>query len=80
MPWLLVSSFSGMSLTDKRRVSHSMNRSDSAMGAFCSSTLAMYTPSTRPLPTMRVTVWEEGGMEKSSRHWTRLRVSPLRYP
>ena len=65
------SSFSGISPTERRRVSQEMYPSVPGMGFLFSSTCASVTPLTRSFPSMSITVWLSfRGMPKSSRHWT----------
>ena len=80
IPAFLESSFSGKRPTERRRVSASKNISVPGMGFFFSSTFDTSIPSTLFFPMIFVTVWERSsGMEKSSRHWTILRLRPEEY-
>ena len=79
-PICLDNSFSGMSPTDKRSVSHFTISSLPGTGCRFSSTLEISTASTRSCPSIFVTVCDRtSGMSKSSRHCTMFRLKPPEY-
>ena len=75
-PARALTSFSGISPTDSRRVSHGTVRAVSGRGRPSGPTWARTTPSTRPRPKISVTVMpSHSGMPKSYRHCCTFRSS-----